>query len=180
MKNPYTTLRSKIVHHNPYWTVVDNTVMKLDGTKGQYYVVEKCDVAVTIPLTTDGAYTYLVRQWRYPVKQLSWEFSMGGLQKNETSLAAAKRELLEETGITAKCWHKLKPTPRVSNGTSTERIHIFIASDITFTGKTYRDDWEENMLVKRYALKDVYAMAKKGSITDGLTISALFYLQDYL
>ncbi|SQD92102.1 NUDIX hydrolase (modular protein) [Candidatus Bipolaricaulis anaerobius] len=70
----------------------------------------------------------LVRQQREGAAGPLWEIPAGVLERGERPLAAAKRELLEETGLTARRWRYLGtvyPTP----GYSTERTYLFLAGD---------------------------------------------------
>jgi 8-oxo-dGTP pyrophosphatase MutT (NUDIX family) len=180
MKNPYKTLSSKITYKNSYWHVVDNDIIRPDGSKGHYYVVKKCNAAAAVPLTEDNKFTYLVRQWRYPVNHSSWEFPMGGIDSGETPLMAAKRELREEAGITAKRWQKINTATHISNGLSTESLHAFVARDFKIEEVREREGSESDMEVKKFPLKKVYDMARNGEIKDGLTVLTLFYLQKYL
>ncbi len=68
----------------------------------------------------------LVQQYRLPARTKMWEIPAGRLDKGETPLAAAKRELREETGYSAKKWKKLLayyPSP----GYVAEKMHVFAA-----------------------------------------------------
>ncbi len=72
----------------------------------------------------------LVRQYRLPANQFLWELPAGKLDEGETALQAAKRELIEETGVRAKAWKKLTtffPSP----GYVEEKMTIFLATDLT-------------------------------------------------
>ena len=174
MKNPWRTLKTKIVYQNPYWKAIDYTVIQPDKVKSNYYVVDTNDFVSIIPIDNKKE-TYLVRQWRYPIKQNSWENPQGLMDRNEKPLTAAKRELLEETGLTAKKWIKVKHKIYTSNGFVTQGFYIFIARELTMQ-KSKRDGTENDMIVKKSPLSQVYKMIGQGKIDDGPTIISFYYL----
>src|SRR5665213_1138532 len=72
----------------------------------------------------------LVRQYRLPAEQFLWEIPAGKIDAGETAPQAAKRELIEETGLRAKKWKKLAsffPSP----GYVEEKMTIFLATKLT-------------------------------------------------
>src|SRR5579872_5404609 len=72
----------------------------------------------------------LVRQYRLPARQYLWEMPAGKIDEGETALQAAKRELIEETGLRAKKWKKLAlfyPSP----GYVEETMTIYLATELT-------------------------------------------------
>ena len=102
-----------------------------------------------IPLDND-LNTYLVDQWRYPLNAYSWEIPMGGGHLDGDSLGSAKRELVEETGITAACWERLSKV-HLSNWVSDEVGYIYLAKKLTF-GATQFDE-SEDLKIKKLPLK---------------------------
>jgi ADP-ribose pyrophosphatase len=114
-----------------------------------------------------------VRQFRYPVNEITYEIPAGKLDKNEKPLKCVNRELEEETGFKAKKIEKLLsfwPTPAFSN----EVLHIYKALDLV-KGKTNPDEDEFiNTVIVPY--KKAIEMIKKGKIKDSKTIIALTYL----
>ena len=83
-----------------------------------------------IPLDKD-LNTYLVSQWCYHLNAYSWEIPMGGGPLDEDSLGSAKRELLEETGITAAGGKGLSKV-HLSNSVSDEVGYIYLAKRAYF------------------------------------------------
>lgn len=88
------------VFKTPVFAVTERISVSPDGTEGVYIVNEAPDWVIVIP--DDGENFLMVRQWRHGEKSLSIEFPGGVIDKGEVPLEAAKRELLEETGATAK------------------------------------------------------------------------------
>ena len=81
------------------------------------------------------------------------------------------RELIEETGFSARTWKKLgviTPLP----GYSDERIHIFLATDLTPAEQNL--DMDEILHVHEIRFDDAVEMVQRGEIEDGKTISGLF------
>ena len=102
--NPWTTLGSRPVYENPWIKVREDQVLRPDGQPGIYGVVEFKNRAVgVLPVEDDGA-VWLVGQYRYPLQAYSWEIPEGGSAAGETPEETARRELQEETGLTAGIW----------------------------------------------------------------------------
>ena len=125
---------------------------------------------VTIEAENDGK-IILVKQFRYGAQQIMLELPAGKLDHgNEDVLSAAKRELEEETGYTAKKWTSLGfiyTTPAICS----EKLYLFFAQDLT-SGTPHPDEGE---FVEYLELpkEDVFKMIKDGEIFDAKTICAL-------
>ena len=169
-QNPWTRTSSREVFANPWIRVRSDEVIRPDGEPGHYGVVEFRNRAIgVVPITPDG-YTYLVGQWRYTLEQYSWEIVEGGGPLGEAPIEAAKRELLEETGITAATWTYLGELA-TSNSVTDELGCVFLAEDLTF-GEA-RPEGTERLQVKKVPLAVAYEMAMSGEISDCLAIVGL-------
>ena len=103
--------------------------------------------AVAVVALDDGDRVLMIRQYRHPVGRLLWEIPAGLRDVDgEPLLDTAKRELLEETGYTAREWHALTDY-FTSPGFSTERIRVFLARGLEDAGDTgYEREHEEKFL----------------------------------
>lgn len=127
-------------------------------------VIAACDAAGRVGL---------IRQFRHAAGGWIWEFPAGTLEDAEAPLAAAQRELLEETGCRAAGWRALGST-LTAPGFCTERLHIFIATEIT--KNTPRPQPHEFIELHWKPLAEIAAMARRGEIDDAKTIVALFHM----
>ena len=109
----------------------------------------------------------LVRQYRLPAEKYLWELPAGRLDPGEKPLQAAKRELKEETGYTARKWTKLASF-WASPGFVQERMTIFLAEDLTAGEATPMDD--ERIEARWFKRKELAAMIADGKIEDAKTI----------
>src|SRR3989344_5723313 len=114
--------------------------------------------------------TWIVGQYRYTINQYSWEIPEGGGKWDIEPMESAKRELLEETGITAKKWTKILEM-HLSNSASDEFSVLYIAQDLSF-GKSEPEDTEQ-LEVKKLPFDDLYKMVEDGKVTDSLTVAAV-------
>ena len=169
-KNPWTTLAKKPVFENPWIKLSHHDVVTPSGKKGEYGLVEFKNLAVGVLAIDERDRVLLVGQWRYPLKEYSWELPEGGSPKGESALATAKRELKEETGYTARRWSKLLDLA-LSNSVTDERAVVFLASGFE-AGESEPEDTEE-LEVKWVPLKRAIRMAEKGEITDAISVAAL-------
>jgi len=124
--------------------------------------------AVVIAAVDEGQEVYLVRQYRHAVRQELLELPAGCLEAGEAPLEAAKRELREETGVTAKDWTALG-TFFSSPGFANEQMHIFLATGLSH-GET-DPDFDEDIAIVKYPLADL--LAHLGNVTDAKTLATL-------
>lgn len=168
MKNPYKTLSSKIVHQNPWFKVRCDRLIRPDGSKGEFYVVSKVPFVAVAPIDAQNN-IYLVGQYRYAVKKYSWEIPQGNIDENETPLKAAKRELLEETGIIAKKWTKIGCFT-LAGGHHNQICHVFLAQKLSCGSNN--PDAGEFLKIKKLPLKKFEQLIKSGKIHDGPTLAS--------
>ena len=112
----------------------------------------------------------LVKQFRYPIKQVCYELPAGKLERGEDPFLAAKRELEEETGYMADKWSDLGIV-YTSPGYSDEKLHLYKAENLTFIGE-HPDDGEI-ISAFEFKISDVKSMIKLGQITDAKTLCAI-------
>ena len=124
-----------------------------------------------VPMTEDGC-VILERQFRYPVGRIVTEIPAGKLDSpDEDRLAAAKRELKEETGYEAESWAKIGDyTPAAAY--SDEVISLYLARDLIKTGRDLDEDEFINLI--QVPLTEVVKQIMEGEITDGKTMAAIF------
>jgi hypothetical protein len=73
-----TTLGSRVVYENPWLTLREDKIKRLDGSEGIYSVVDKPDFSVVIPFGNNGF--HLAEQYRYPLRRRVWEFPQGAFR----------------------------------------------------------------------------------------------------
>ncbi|MBP2295632.1 8-oxo-dGTP pyrophosphatase MutT (NUDIX family) [Azospirillum rugosum] len=168
--NPWTVLNTKPIYENPWMKVVEHDVLTPKGSPGIYGVMHAQHLATGIvPIDDQGCVT-LVGQYRFPLKQYSWEIPEGGGKKGVDPLLSAQRELVEETGQTARHWLPIL-TLHLSNSITDETAYCFLAWGLE-QGAPCPDDTEVLQL-RRVPFGEAYAMAKNGGITDAIAVASL-------
>ena len=133
-------------------------------------VVKNSPSAVILP-RRDG-HVLLIRQYRLPMRKQLWEIPAGRCDPGEPPLDAAQRELQEETGYRAGRLDLLRAF-YLSPGILDERMHLFLATDLT-AGEAAREEGEEiDNLVTPW--DDAVRMVYDGAIEDAKTIAGLLY-----
>ena len=171
-KNPWTKIKSKSVYENPWIRVREDKVLKPNGEPGIYGVVEFKNKAVGVIALNKRREVVLVGQYRYPLNEYSWELPEGGCPEGESLTAAAKRELLEETGLKARKWKKLFEMS-LSNSSTNERAVVFLATALS----QHEDEPEDTEVLKRKTvpLTKALEMVFSGEITDAISVAGLLY-----
>ena len=140
-----------------------------NGAIKEREVVRHPGAAAMVPLLDDGE-VVLIRQYRHAVGRFLWEIPAGTLERGESPMECARRELVEETGYEAANLEKLTeilPAP----GYTDERIHIFLATGLMPAEQKLDDD--EVLDLQPTAFDTALGMITEGEIQDAKTIIGL-------
>ncbi|MCP9764553.1 NUDIX domain-containing protein [Lacihabitans soyangensis] len=169
-KNTWKKLSTTIQYSNPWIEVQHHEVLNPSGGEGIYGQVNFKNIAVgVVPVDAEGN-TYLVGQFRFPLEEYSWEIPEGGCPLGEDVLAAAKRELLEETGLLAKNWTMISRI-HTSNSVCNEVGFIFLAENLTQDEASPEET--EDLKIKKVTLKEAVELVMNNQITDSISIAGL-------
>jgi 8-oxo-dGTP pyrophosphatase MutT (NUDIX family) len=171
IENPWKTLSGELKYENPWISVTEYQVINPGGGKGIYGKVHFKNTAIGIVPVDQELNTWLVGQYRYTLDQWSWEIPEGGGPLGESAVSAAKRELKEETGLSAERWTQVVSL-HTSNSVTDEGGFIFMAEELE-QGDNALDDTEVDLRVWKLPLKDALNMVIEGKITDGLSVMGL-------
>lgn len=153
-----------------------DTVRLPDNTQAtREYVIHPGAVMIVAQL--DDGRLVLERQYRYPVQAVMLEFPAGKLDPGEASLACARRELLEETGYTAREWARAGVLHPVISY-STEFIDIWFARGLTLGQRKL--DAGEFLDVFTATPDELLAWCANGKVTDAKTLTGALWLQNVL
>ena len=169
--NPWQRISSREVYNNPWITVAEDQIINPGGGRGIYGRVHFKNRAIGIIPLDEEMYTWLVGQYRYTLDEYSWEIPEGGGPLDEEALSAAQRELLEETGITARSWEQIM-TFHTSNSVTDEVGFIYLATGLSF-GEAQLDETEMDLKVKRVHLSEALRMVMNGEITDSMSVAGI-------
>ncbi|WP_316822150.1 NUDIX hydrolase [Pedobacter gandavensis] len=168
--NPWTTLESRKVYENNWIGLTEHQVLNPSGGKGIYGEVHFKNYAIGILPLDDELNTWLIGQYRFPIKAYSWEIPEGGGALDSNPLDSAKRELAEETGIIATQWEEIQRM-HLSNSVSDELAIIYIARGLTM-GEAEPEETEQLQL-RKLPFETAYQMVLSGEITDSMSVAAI-------
>lgn len=171
--NPWTTLTIRRVYGNPWIELYEEHCLDPSGRPALYGRVSFRNKAVgIIPIDGDG-HTWLVGQYRYCLQQYSWEIPMGGAAHHRPVLESARRELKEETGLSARRWEQILFV-HTSNSVTDEEGYVFTAEELEHGEPEFEST--EKIEIRRLPLSDALGMVMSGEITDGLSVAGLLKL----
>ncbi|MCX2474257.1 NUDIX hydrolase [Pedobacter sp. MC2016-05] len=169
-KNPWKTLESDLKYDNYWISVTEHQVINPSGGKGIYGEVHFKNLAIGILPLDEDYNTWLVGQYRFPLKAYSWEIPEGGGPLGEDPLESARRELLEETGMSASNWKEIQRM-HLSNSVSDELSIIYVATGL-IQGIAMPEETEE-LMVKKVSFDEAFEMVMKNEITDSMSVAAI-------
>lgn len=119
---------SKIVYENPWIRVREDAVIRPDGKPGIYGTVTAPAGVCILPIDDEGN-VYLQQEYHYAVENDDLELTAGGFEDGLSPLENAKRELEEETGLTADEWIELGPIQPLTSVMNIPQ-YLFIAKKL--------------------------------------------------
>jgi ADP-ribose pyrophosphatase len=164
-------LSSRVVYSGPVFGVRHDRVIEPGGIGTTRDVVAHAGSVVVLPVLADGR-ILLIRQYRYAVGQFLWELVAGRIEKGESPLAAARRELLEETGYTARRFRRLLdlfPTP----GFVSEHMVVFAAEGLK-KGDA-RPEADERITSRAFHLRELERWIRTGRLCDAKSLAGILY-----
>ncbi|MDP9268884.1 MAG: NUDIX hydrolase [Acidobacteriota bacterium] len=172
-------LSRRIVFRGPVFSVTSERVREPNGITARRDVIHHPGSVVILAVAkgrnvkdkNDADHRVLLeRQYRYAAGQYLWELPAGRIDRGERPLTAAKRELLEETGYTARRWRRLL-FYYASPGFLDETMLVYLAQDLT-RGRA-RPEADESIHTRFFSLAGLVKAAAVGRLRDGKTISAV-------
>lgn len=171
-------LSSRVVYRGPVFRVTRDKVVEPSGVRAERDIVRHTGSVVILAVddTVGEPRLLLEQQYRYAAEDLLWELPAGRIDEGESYLAAAKRELLEETGFTARRWKRALEY-YASPGFVDETMTLYLAQDLR-PGTAQPED-DEVILTRFFSLLDAEHMISSGMIRDGKTlIGVLWYVRN--
>jgi ADP-ribose pyrophosphatase len=169
-------LESRMLYEGQVFSVRRDRVIEPSGHEVIRDVVVHSGSVVLLPVFRGGE-ILLVRQYRHAVGCLLWELVAGRIEPGESPLAAARRELLEETGYTARRFRKLMdvfPTP----GFLSEHMVVFACTGLT--AGVARPEEDECVEARRFSLREAERMMRTGRLRDTKSIASILYYARFL
>ena len=170
------TLSSRTVYRGRLLHVLEDEVRLSDGRTARREYVRHPGAATVVPFL-DTETVMLVRQFRYSLARHFYEIPAGKIDPGETPLQAARRELREECGCTARKWRHLT-TIHPFIGYSDERIELYLARGLTHVG--HAPDDGELLEVVPVKMAAALRWVKEGRISDEKTVIGLLWADRFL
>jgi ADP-ribose pyrophosphatase len=169
-------IETKELLKTPIFTVTQDRAVDPEGFEIKRAIVKHGGSAVVMPVDVKNR-ILLVRQYRLPAKQYMWELPAGRMDPGETVLKAAKRELREETGYTARKWTKLASF-FASPGFLEEKMTIFLAEQLTEGAQEPMED--ERIELNWIPSRELDGLIRQGKVQDAKTMIGFLTWKRYI
>ncbi|KFU76156.1 ADP-ribose pyrophosphatase [Amycolatopsis lurida] len=171
-KHEFTVASTKDVHIGRVVGLrVDEVVMPGGGT-ARREVVEHLGAVAVVALDSDGMVT-LIHQYRHPIGRRLWELPAGLIDKaGEDPVEAAKRELVEEVGLSAERWETLVDVA-ASPGFTDEVVRVYLARELSEVDREVLGDEEADLVMRKFPLAEAVRMALAGELVNGSTVGGV-------
>jgi ADP-ribose pyrophosphatase len=175
-KSKAQVLSSREVYRGPVFWITTDQVLEPTGIQARRDIVRHSGSVVVLAVDESDAEprVLLLRQYRHAAQQYLWELCAGRIDEGESELVAAKRELHEETGYTARRWKRIFRY-YASPGFVAETMAVYLARDLQAGDAEPEED--EVIQVKFFPLSEAVKMVMSGKILDGKTISGVLWLK---
>ena len=163
------TLSSREVYRNHWMRVREDDILRSNGQRGIYGVVEKDDSAIILPI--DGDHIWLVEQYRYTIQERALELPQGGWEMEiDNPEELARGELREEIGLDAERMIYLGSL-WIAYGFTRQRQHVYLATGLRQVEQD-PDVEEHDLVVHRLSIAEFEEKMRNGEIRDNCTLSA--------
>jgi ADP-ribose pyrophosphatase len=168
-------LSSRVAYRGPVFHLTTDWVVEPGGIRARRDVIRHSGSIVILAVddSKPEPRILLERQYRHAAQSMMWELPAGRIDKGESPLAGARRELLEETGFTARHWKKILHF-YVSPGFLDETMTIYLARGLC-SGPA-QPEADEKIAVRFFSSSAARKMALNGKIRDAKTISGILWL----
>jgi ADP-ribose pyrophosphatase len=167
---------SRRIHSGRLVDLDIDTVRLPNGKETEFEILRHPGAAAVVPFLSDPAgddpQLLLLKQFRHAADGYIYEVPAGKLDGDESPEVCARRELTEETGCTAGSMQHLT-TIFTTPGFTDEKIHLFMASDLT-TGETSQEA-DEFISIEKMPISRVLGMIERGEIVDAKSVVAILY-----
>lgn len=170
--NRYQKVSSKILFTHPRTTLQEDSIELPDGTKSTYLIYKDLPDS-SVLLILEGKKILLSKEYTYPLNDYLIQIPGGTLESNETPLDTAKRELLEETGYTAKHYEYLGFVMQ-HHRRSTAKMHYFLVSELTHNH--HQREPHEFIELEWFTLSKLNKYIKDNKITHEGTLAGITLL----
>jgi len=169
-------LSSRVVYRGPVFHVTYDEIEEPTGIKVRRDVVRHTGSVVVLAVDDRGSEprVLLARQYRYAARGYLWELPAGRIDRGEAPLAAAKRELREETGYRAQHWQRAL-FYYASPGFLDETMAVYLATGLRPGDAQPEED--EVISTRLFPLSSLLRKIMRGGIQDGKTIAGVLWLQ---
>jgi ADP-ribose pyrophosphatase len=169
-------LHTKTIFKGNVFSVRQDRIAEPGGIRVTRDIVVHRGSVVVLPVFPDGS-ILLVRQYRHAIGASLWELVAGRLEAGESRAAAARRELIEETGYTAR---RVKQILEIfpSPGFVTERMWIFAATGLQRGVAQPEED--ERITARNFSLRALEKMIRGGSLHDAKSVAAILFYSRFL
>lgn len=168
----WETISSEYLFRRPWLTVRHDQVRLPDGRiNPEFYVLEYPDWVNVIAITQDGRFV-MERQFRQGLGKTCFEIPAGVMEKGETALEAARRELLEETGYGEGTWEEIM-TVSGNCSTTSNLTHCFVAKGVRKVSGQHLDSTED-LCVYLLTLEQVRELLRSDKIRQSLMAAPLW------
>ena len=168
----WETISSEYLFRRPWLTVRHDQVRLPDGRiNPEFYVLEYPDWVNVIAITEDGRFV-MERQFRQGLGKTCFEIPAGVMEKGETALEAARRELMEETGYGEGTWEEIM-TVSGNCSTTSNLTHCFVAKGVRKVSGQHLDSTED-LCVYLLTLEQVRELLRSDKIRQSLMAAPLW------
>jgi ADP-ribose pyrophosphatase len=172
----FELLKSETVFSGRAFSIRRDTLRLPDGRENSFDIVAHIGSVIILPLDANEQ-LFFVRQYRHAAGSELLELPAGTLDPEELPEDCAKREVREETGMSAGNLEHIGGF-YLAPGYSTEYMHVYLATDLRHDPLKADDD--EFLSVEKYPLKDAMAMFERGEIQDAKSIAAILLARKHL